>query len=221
MRKRAQAFTVAELLFGVGIVAALLTLVMLGQKQLQQSSDEIRCVNHLRLIGQASLQFFLERNGDLFPEWNWYRNKRFLSLLNIEEPHTGTQSNRDTLFTCPGFKKAYPHVFPSSLNRSYSLNYWAHRYQPQAQQSGEENVPLLLPGNLRNIKNQSAMWMFMDGAVSTYVFTYYNRGHQPYMGTPHRNRSANAVFFDGHVAPVYPDDLKQDSKSPFWGNTSE
>jgi len=215
------AFTVSELLFALVIVAILLALVLTSARSFRRLSDDARCVNHLRTLGQGTLLYFGERNGDFFPSWDWHKNRSFLETVGIPAPHSGNGSQRDSLLTCPAFKKAHRDLFPTGLNRSYSLNYFAHYYRPQDQQSAD--VPddpaywqRLFPGNLRQIASPSGMWMFMDGAQNGYVFTYCNRGHLPYVSYPHNGRN-NAVFFDGHVQPVEPKALKQPLSSNFWG----
>ncbi len=218
---RSRGFTVLELTLALAIAGVLLVLLALSFRSFARLSDDTRCLNHLRIIGQQSLLYFGERNGDLFPSWNWFRDETFLTLLAIPPPHSGVKSQRDTVFTCPAFKKEHPTLFPTSFNRCYSINYWAHYYRPQDQQ-GSNALPdpadwrRLFPGSLRNVREPSKMWMFMDAATSGGLFTYYNHGHIPYMGRPHHNK-AQAVFFDGHIEPVEPEQLKQPASSDFWG----
>lgn len=218
---RHRGFTVLELTLALAIAGVLLVLLTLSFRSFSRLSDDTRCLNHLRTIGQQSLLYFSERNGNLFPTWNWFRDDTFLALLAVTPPHSGVKSHKDTVFTCPAFKKEYPTYFPSSLNRCYSINYYAHYFRPGDQQ-GSNALPdpadwrRLFPGNLRNVRNPFKMWMFMDAARSTGIFTYYNHGHIPYMGQPH-NHKAQAVFFDGHIEPVVPERLSQPGSSDFWG----
>lgn len=215
-----RAFTLTELLVVLVLTALLISLAFSGVKSLLAASDNVRCVSNLRTIGQQSLTFFQERNGSLFPVWDWMGYEPFLSMLDIKQPYSGPESLHDTVLSCPGFKKAYPHIFPYPLNRSYSLNRWAHQYDVQSMQKYQTNNPIK-PGNLINISNPSAMWMFMEGAQEDWgVFTYYNIGMKEYMGHPHAGgKKGNAVFFDAHVEAITPEMLDQYYKSDFWGGS--
>ncbi len=222
MRCGARAFTLAELLAALAIIGMLAALLFPVIGRLRRASDNARCIANLRMIGQQSLTFFQERNGDLFPVWNWHVHEPFLSLLGIEKPYSGADSFHDSVLTCPGFKRAYPVTFPHALNRSYSLNRWAHQYDVESMQGSETNKSIF-PGNLYKVRKPSAMWMFMDGAVvkdkvGGDPFTYYNINMGNYMGRPHADGTqANAVFFDGHVEPVTLEMYNQYYTSDFWG----
>jgi len=207
-----------ELLVVVAIMVILAVLGFSGLKSMIAASDSVRCVSNLKVVGQQSLVFFGERNGNLFPVWDWMVHEPFLDLLGIQPPYTGPGSEHDTVLTCPAFKKKYPHIFPYPLNRCYSINRWAHQYDVQSMQGLGMNVPIR-PGNVVNIKEPSAMWMFMDGAHADWgVFTYYGINMESYMGLPHaKGTQANAVFFDGHVAPVTVEMMGQYYEGPFWG----
>lgn len=217
-----RAFTLTELLVALVLAALLISLIFSGVRLMVAASDNIRCVKNLKTIGQQSLIFFQERNGNLFPVWDWHTHEPFMNVLEIEPPYTGPDSLHDSVFTCPAFKKTYPHIFPYALNRCYSLNRWAHQYNVSSMQRDSVNLSIR-PGNLINISKPSAMWMFMEGAhVDQGVFTYYDIGMKDYMGCPHAGgKKGNAVFFDGHVEPVTPEMLDQHYTSDFWGGVPE
>lgn len=228
MKHRTGAFTLVEMLVTLAIIAILAALLFPAVQAMMGAADNTRCVSNLRTIGRQSLLFFQERNGNLFPVWDWHLHEPFLKMLDIEPPYYGADSLHDSVLTCPAFKKAYPYVFPQGLNRSYSLNRWAHQYDVLTMQKLKTNTPVY-PGNLLRIRKPSAMWMFMDAAVPPnqgfapgqgWVYTYYEPAHQPYMGRPHAGgKQGNAVFFDGHVAPVTVEMLGQPKTSDFWGGS--
>lgn len=223
-------FQLMELLVVIGIVAVLVVLLMPAINNLRSAGANARCVSNLRQLGISSLGYFSENDGQLLPSTFWYRSESTASTLpgfeqggiaeylGLSAPFAGLATYRDTVMSCPAFKKKFPTLFPSQWNRSYSVNKFAHRYDPGSQQAGISNTPLF-PGNLRKIRKPSAMWMYMDGAGSTsggFVFTYLSSEHFPYIGSPH-GKKQNAVFFDGHVEAIDGTMLKLPETNDFWG----
>ncbi len=222
---RLAAFTLTELLVTLIVLGILVMLLGSGLLSARRSAQQTQCVANLRTMGQASLLMFQENNGNLFPHVFWYvpvihgKANRFLELLEMQQPLAVDQpgSFRDTFLTCPAFKTAKPALFPSHLNRSYSLNYFAHAFGPNEQQSNLPVIPRLSPGNLRFVRQPSKMWLFTDGSAGAgFVFTYINQGHFNYLAAPHRGRQ-NVVFFDGHIESVEKERFLLPLSDDFWG----
>ncbi len=225
-------FTLIEMLVTIGVIVVLAALLSSALPKVLAGSGNVKCVSNLRNIGAASLSYFSDNEGDLFPSFWWYNTETasptlrgFIEYLGVQGPFEGEVTNRDTLLTCPSYKRKYPTLYPSNWNRAYSLNYFAHVYDPGAQQGGNEALKMY-PGNIRRVRSLSKMWMFMDGAIGGgggpggWVFTYMNKGHQPYLTNIHSGKQ-NAVFFDGHVEPVEAIQFEQPYVSDFWGGPHE
>jgi prepilin-type N-terminal cleavage/methylation domain-containing protein/prepilin-type processing-associated H-X9-DG protein len=225
-------FTLIEMLVTVGIIVVLAALLSSALPKVLAGSGNVKCVSNLRSIGSASMSFFTDNEGELFPSFWWYNTETasptlrgFIEYLGVQGPFQGDVTNRDTLLTCPSYKRKYPALYPSNWNRAYSLNYFAHAYDPGAQQGGNE-ASKMYPGNLRRVRSLSKMWLFMDGAVGggggpgSWVFSYMNNAHQPYLSNVHSGKQ-NAVFFDGHVGPVEAEQIGQPHSSDFWGGPHE
>jgi len=225
-----RAFSLVELLVALGIIAALALLLVPATQKIREAGQNTKCVSNLRQIGGASILYFAEHNGQLLPSVFWYRpstmpptlqgivQEGIAEYLGLSAPFDGPLTYRDTVLSCPAFKKKFPTLFPSMWNRSYSVNVYAHAYDPYKQQAGTGVEPYF-PGNTRRIRKLSAMWLYMDGAGSPpggFVFTYISPSHFPYIGSPH-SKKQNAVFFDGHVERIDGTMIKRPPSDDFWG----
>ena len=208
----------------IGVLAALLVPLMGRSREMAQST---KCVSNLRMMGMGALRYFSEHNGLLLPGKYWYYPSdtpvhsegnvmRGMLEYLVEGADYRVAVYDDTLLTCPSIKTQHPRVFPSYYNRTYSVNQYAHAYGPKEQMITLPQ-PLAFPGTIYQIRDRSAMWLFMDGAVAPeqFIFTYLEV-NMPFMANPHRGHS-NAVFFDGHAEKVDPAKIKLPASSDFWG----
>ncbi len=222
--RRCVAFTLLEMLLSLLVLAVLAMLLFASMRAVNERVGAAKCVSNLREIGRTSLLFFQENNGQLFPTVFWYQYRPFMEMLGIAPATYSSafpENFRDTVLTCPSYKRKWPHHFPSLFNRCYSVNYFAHSHRPQDEQSSEmipqSEWTQLFPGNLRQVRSPAEMWMFMDAsAADTFPFTYSERGNIPYLSEPHQE-SHYAVFFDGHIEKVDKERMQQPHSSDFWG----
>lgn len=227
-----EGFTLIEMLVAIGVVVVLAALLASVLPKALEVSGNAKCVSNLKSIGAASHTYFNDNGGNLFPSFWWYNTETapptlrgFMEYLGEHGPFQGEATFKDTMLTCPSYKRKYPNLYPSNWNRAYSLNYFAHMYDPGAQQGGNP-AAAMYPGNINRIRSLSKMWMFMDGAVGGiggpegWVFSYMGNGHAPYASNIHAGKQ-NAVFFDGHVEAVEAVALEKPYSDDFWGGPHE
>lgn len=225
-RRRAAAFTLVEVLVGIGIVAILVALSLGGLKTVKASANGARCLANLRQIGSGAASFFQERNGALFPDKFFYTasfesDGGLRDYVGLDFPEktskTPPEYYRDSIFTCPEFKMRHREKFnpPTLFNRTYTLNEYAL--------AAEDGVPksASYPGRLSRILSLSEMAMIMDGSSSSVsIHTTLNPSYvtRNFLSYPH-GKAQSVLFFDGHVALVTEADIRQ-PKNPrkFWGN---
>ncbi len=199
--------TVIELMVASVIVAVLVSFLLGTYQRASMMQAEVSCLSNLRSIGIASLSYLSDRNGELFPDKFWYGHKE--GILNHLDPSiVGTVG--DTVYTCPAFKKMRPSLFPSSLNRTYVLNYHALKYSPDSQYQNlpSGNRPLLpLPLRMSQITYPSKMWMVTDCAPNVGTVLRDRAATLDELIEPH-GQSAAFLFFDGHVEKLPIKDVK-------------
>jgi len=167
-------FTLIEMLIAIGVVVVLGALLASALPKALEGAGNAKCVSNLKSVGAASHTYFNDNGGNLFPSFWWYNTETasptlrgFVEYLGEHGPFQGEETFRDTMLTCPSYKRKYPSLYPSNWNRAYSLNYFAHMYEPGAQQSGNP-AAAMYPGNINRIRSLSKMWMFMDGSFPTW-----------------------------------------------------
>lgn len=174
---------------------------------LRDRANAAKCAANLRQLGQASLTFFADNNGRLFPNMFWYNPsthpthpgmRDYVGMANLPP----ADSRKATVFTCPSL---HAKTGSDPMQRTYSLNFYAHAVNIRYRNDPNPAVrsALQFPGTLSRIANPSKMWMITDGQYAGYFGTYIipddggiNRTFAPHGG------SQNAVFFDGHVAKM-------------------
>lgn len=196
------AVTLLEATIGLSIIAVLAILIFPLYQRSTAVRDQITCTANLRSLGTASLLYMADRRGELFPSKNWHGHRE--GILNYLDENLSGSPMKDTVFTCPAFKKLRSELFPSSLNRTYVLNYHALKYNPASTYAHLplEQRPLLpLPHRLSQIAEPRRMWMICDGAPNVGTVLQDRPATLETLVTPHGS-NINVVFFDGHVEAI-------------------
>lgn len=207
--RRRAAFSLAELLIAIALVAILAALLFQGAQQVNASAKQSRCVAHLRQLGSIILLYSVERNGFLLPTLGeesssggttWYSVLDHEDYLPGRPNRSGTWNDAtDSIMRCPsrttrplwrgnsaGATLHYGmNHFPGFLNRtgkpgtSYETNY-RRRY----------GVP-----NLSSLKSPNRA-MMLGEIEGTYAIAPSNH---TYHAHPHRKEGMNILFWDGHA----------------------
>lgn len=65
--KRPRRFSLVELFVIIGLIALIISIVMLSYHRMQQTSSQVPCATHLRQIGQALLLYSREHGNGRYP----------------------------------------------------------------------------------------------------------------------------------------------------------
>lgn len=221
LKREGGGFTLVEVLLVVLLVSVLFALLFGGMRSIQQHSESTRCVANLRTLNVGALAYIADHGGFLLPNKNWCQaswdnQPGFRDYVGVTSREKNSTLFYDTPFTCPAIKKRYPESFPSFLNRGYTVNMFAMRYDPQSE------APLF-PGKLVNIAEPSRMWMFTEalrGSGSLVTNIKANNSSRELMCFPHSGKQ-NVVFFDGSVTSMdYAAFWNEETefRTAFWGN---
>lgn len=218
-RNAACAFSLSETLFALVIVSLLAALLFPSFSRFGAKSRDAACLNNLRVLAAASLSYFHEHEGRLFPDKFWYDKGSGIRDYVLPNGGNSQSLERDTAFTCKELKRLHPAKYPQYLNRNYTLNWLAFENHPTTGDPKDER-----PKRVANIPSPSNMWMITDGSYSlpgikeAYgVWLRRVEATPPQLAFPHSDRQ-NTVFFDGHAEPISRDDFyKPKSIRLFWG----
>lgn len=233
--KNKSAFTLLELLVVIGLVAILAVLLFTGISSMHNRAKDTQCVANLRQLGQASLTFIAENNGQLFPSMFWYNTSTHPTDRGMRD-YVGMidfppiDNRKPTVFTCPSLLDKFVLQDADRMQRTYSLNFYAHAVNVRKRNDPDPSIrnALQFPGVLLNIASPSKMWMLTDGQClppTAHFGTYITPDDSGISRTfsPH-NGKQNAVFFDGHVAKMNMELFKNSSipenkleYDAFWG----
>lgn len=224
-----EGFSLVELLVVICIITILAALLIASVQRAHATARSAKCLSNLRTMASGALTFIADRNGELLPAKFWNDSsakakpgfREYVGIMDTNTSVTAAEMKRDSVFTCPELKRRYPNKFPSYLNSTYSVNFYAYRYEPE---DGTEIVGS--PKVLSAIPKPSKMWMFTDAmstSVNSSAFSaYITDGHartnsSTVFAFPHSGRQ-NTVFFDGHVEALDQNQFfNPPSKLEFWG----
>ncbi len=120
------AFTLAEMLVVLGIIAALCGLILPIVGAALSSASEVNCRNNLRQIGAVSVSYATDHNGFLPAasnqgERNPERSPAWFFRL---PPYAERQriGQERTIFQCPAFTWDGPQHFTNACPKSYKMN---------------------------------------------------------------------------------------------------
>ena len=87
--QRTRAFTLVELLVVIAIIGILISIVLPTVTRARERALTLKCLNHLRSIGQGALQWSLEHDGKLMPSCIEYSSSRRDFWMKLVKPYLG------------------------------------------------------------------------------------------------------------------------------------
>jgi prepilin-type N-terminal cleavage/methylation domain-containing protein/prepilin-type processing-associated H-X9-DG protein len=218
-------FTLIELLVVVAIIAILAALLMPSLKGARETAKSIACVNNLRQIYTAVLQYANDHDDCLPPPIYWFRTLGDLKYVGPSDPtQTCNTTNwgwpasypRWKTFCCPGEKGTWvacsgvPNKISTAYNadldncsydHNWSMNWYAYySTSPPRRMSQRPDCP----------GGAGAAWLYMDCQAYQGVGWYWNyrewnidaNTDQVKYAFRHPGNKANAVFLDGHCGTL-------------------
>jgi prepilin-type N-terminal cleavage/methylation domain-containing protein/prepilin-type processing-associated H-X9-DG protein len=226
---RKMSFTLIELLVVIAIIAILAALLMPGLKGAREKAKSMECVNNLRQIAIALLQYSDDSGGILPKYWDnspihdlafggdnkaaWvFRLEPYLGAFRIRQPSSFNEFH--PTFRC---KAAYP-IVKSSLNGEVTMyminaNLATHTLTVNpmiAQVRNPSRIILVADSAVSSpgaAPGQDPRWWFgiHGGDYEAYPFDY------PLMYTRHAYlATVNCSFLDGHAETRFPNTITHD-----------
>jgi len=209
--------TLIELLVVLSIIILLASMLLPALRKAKESANGILCVNNLKQIGVAQLQYADENGGWSTPMWSCFpatssetssaeRNSwtEMLALGNfIPMPKVGAI----TTFLCPSFGSRVWY------QRARSYGMWINVERPFKILSGNV-MSSSVPGyTAKSYGSPSGFFYIGDSIRTDYSpepVQWYNYDHDSTTILIHsrHQRKANMLFADGHISPLAANDLK-------------
>ena len=241
-RLRTFGFTLIELFVVISIIALLISILLPALRSAREAARNASCLSNQRQVGIGTHAYFTDHD-DWIPfawhttETSWsgyatqnapawfvqiapYLNVPTYDFYRLGGPTFGDWIEKDTVYTCPTHSPQI--TWPSASPVSYAPPHITAEFAPHSV-NGQKR------GRLLDVKGQSTkIWIVENapfGGVNEYSFPVngLNVG-----STRHANisdaftrhgSSGNALYFDGHAAPMqYQDATEYDGvfvKNPF------
>lgn len=199
--KKSGYFTLLELLIVISIMIILISVLLPALRSARVQAKTIKCMNNLK---QQSLLlgYYADDHNAFFPRFvpyttenGWCANQ-FITYLGISLNMVSPGYLNKTVLHCDaadGLTETWP---PTSLGRSYGLNYAGNKYV-ELQKIMTFNKPSL------------------NCLVCEYSGNYYNTSTNRSYLTARHKRGTNLLYIDGHVRYI-PGPLEPYSTEEFW-----
>lgn len=217
--KAGAGFTLLELLIGIAIIAILASLIYGQVRNTILSAQGISCLNNLRQLQIATLNYASDLGGVLPDSKSWQANADYPGSI---APYLGLSNDTSvraspSVLTCTASHRQYKSV--REYCRTYAMNLYA---------AGSVNnvVKPYQVGRLQRSNGSSSQALYMDGPVSVIGnLGYYQTSATPSnisgvapFTYPHRGLM-NVVFLDGHAENLSKHQITTilpDATNKFW-----
>jgi prepilin-type N-terminal cleavage/methylation domain-containing protein len=143
-----RAFTLAELLCVIAILAVLAGLVFMAASGVLRFAKRTACTANLRQVGMAALAYAADHRDRLPAEQNYGIDdpKRSPAWFFRLPPYTEqTKVSGRSIFQCPGHRGEAPQVFTNATPKSYKFNSYLdnrgrHRHYRLGSARGESRI---------------------------------------------------------------------------------
>jgi prepilin-type N-terminal cleavage/methylation domain-containing protein/prepilin-type processing-associated H-X9-DG protein len=218
---RRRAFTLAELLVVIGVIAVLVALLLPVLGRVREQAQRVACLSNLRQLGMAMMMYTQENKG-YFPwvgvgapeDWIWWHDGRDRDQGPLVKYHGGKFI--DALYRCPSDVVQVQFRRSAGLDFSYTVN-WNICYYPARGRPATE-YPLVIA----RIPNASQKILMVDESAETIddscwapenwfndrqnmlAIRHDRRAEKAKLGAPTQKQileagRGNVVFADGHA----------------------